>query len=76
VKPDFFDHLRHAWPLTLAAILLSLYLPVVLLTGTFYTNQGNITKAGDPQRYWAWVRRFFALCLISWAVLIASYQLR
>jgi hypothetical protein len=76
VKPDFLAHLRHAWPLTLVAVLLTVYLPIALFTGTFYTNQGNIKKVSDPQQYWIWVRRFFALCLICWAVLIASYQLR
>lgn len=76
VKSDLFDHLRHAWPLTLAALLLTIYLPIVLLTGTFYSNQGSIKKDGDPERYWSWVRRCFVLLLVSWSVLIASYQLK
>ena len=76
MKPDFLDHLRHAWPLTLAALLLTIYLPIALLTGTFYSNQGSIRKASNPERYWGWVRRLFVLLLVSWAVLIASYQLK
>jgi hypothetical protein len=76
VKLDFLDHLRHAWPLTLAAALLTVYLPIVLFTGTFYSNQGSIKKVSDPQGYWTWIRRLFALCLVCWVVLIASYRLR
>jgi hypothetical protein len=76
MQADFLDHLRHNWPLTLAALLLSVYLPIVLASGTLYSNQGSIRRNADPSRYWRWVSGLFSLLLVSWAVLIASFVLR
>jgi hypothetical protein len=75
MKPDFLHHLWSEWPLALAAAGLLLYLPVVLLKGVFYTNQGNILRAVDPEGYWRWVRRFTLLLVASLTVLIGSYLL-
>ena len=67
--------MQHNWPLALAAAGLLVYLPVVLLGGVFYTNQGSIARRNDPARYWGWVRRFFVLLLACLAVLFGSYFL-
>lgn len=75
MRPDFMDHLRREWPLVLAAVLLLVYLPVSLTTGVFYTNQGNIRKDADPERYWGWIRRFAILLAVCLAVIVGSYFL-
>jgi threonine/homoserine/homoserine lactone efflux protein len=68
-------HLEHNWPLTLVALCLAAYLVVVLVGGTFFTNQDRIERATDPARYWRWIRIFVTLLLLSTAVLIGSYVL-
>ena len=75
MRPDFLDHLRREWPLVLVAVLLLIYLPITLYTGVFYTNQGNILRDSDPNRYWSWIRRFALLLAVSLAVIIGSYFL-
>jgi len=75
VKADFIIHLQHNWPLAAAAAGLLLYIPVVLVTGTFFTNQGNITRKNEPTRYWRWVALFLGLLLASLVVLFGSYFL-
>ncbi len=75
MKADFIIHLQHNWPLAAAAAGLLLYIPVVLVTGTFFTNQGNITRKNDPTRYWRWVALFLGLLLASLVVLFGSYFL-
>jgi hypothetical protein len=66
---------KHNWPLAAAAAGLLLYIPVVLVTGTFFTNQGNITRKNEPTRYWRWVALFLSLLLASLVVLFGSYFL-
>jgi len=75
VKTDLILPLQRNWPLTTAALLLLLYIPVVLVTGTLFTNQGNITRQHEPTRYWRWVALFLGLLLASLVVLFASYFL-
>jgi len=75
LKTDFIHHLRGEWPLALVAAGLMLYLPIVLFTGVFYTNQGQILRATDPRGYWRWVRRFMLLLMASLTVLVGSYFL-
>jgi hypothetical protein len=75
LKLTFIQHLQHNWPLALAAAALLVYLPVVLIGGVFYTNQGPITRQDNPAGYWGWVRKFFVLLLGCLAVLAGSYLL-
>lgn len=75
MRPDVLDHLRREWPLVLVALLLVIYLPVTLYTGVFYTNQGNILRSVDPERYWSWIRRFALLLAACLVVIIGSYFL-
>lgn len=75
MRPDVLDHLRREWPLVLATALILIILAVSLLTGTFYTNQGNILKDVDPDSYWRWIRRFALLLAVGLAVIIGSYAL-
>ncbi len=75
MRPDFLQHIQHNWPLALAAAGLLVYLPVVLVRGVFSTNQGRVTRADDPVRYWGWVRKFSILLLACLAVLVGSYLL-
>jgi hypothetical protein len=66
-------HLQANWPLVLAALLLAAYLPIVLVGGVFYTNQGSIPRTRQPELYWRWVRRMIGLLLVSLIVLAGSY---
>ena len=75
VKADLILHLQHNWPLTAAVLVLLLYIPVVLVSGTFFTNQGNITRKNEPTRYWRWVALSLGLLLASLVVLFGSYIL-
>ena len=75
LKPDFLGHLRGEWPLVLVAAGLLVYLPIVLLRGVFYTNQGNVLREVEPAQYWRWVRRFIVLLLVCLAVILGSYLL-
>jgi hypothetical protein len=75
VTPEFIRHLQHNWPLAAVVLLLLLYLPVALVSGTFFTNQGNILRSKQPARYWRWVLSMSALCLVSWGVLVGSYYM-
>ncbi len=76
MRPDLVQHLRENWPLALIAIGLCVYLPIVLIGGVFFTNQGRITRAGDPVRYWRWVRLFLTLFVLCAVVLAGTYLLR
>jgi threonine/homoserine/homoserine lactone efflux protein len=69
------QHLEHNWPLALITLGLAVNLVVVLVGGTFFTNQGRIERSTDPARYWRWIRIFATLLLLSAAVLIGSYVL-
>jgi len=75
VKADLILHLQHNWPLTAAALVLLLYIPIALVSGTFFTNQGNITRQNQPARYWRWIALFLGLLLASLVVLFGSYFL-
>lgn len=75
MKLNFIQHLQHNWPLALAAAALLIYLPVVLVGGVFFTNQGSITRRDDPVGYWGWVRKFFVLLLMCLSGLFGSYFL-
>jgi hypothetical protein len=72
---EFVSHLKHNWPLLVVVIGLLLYIPVILITGVFYTNQGNILRSNDPERFWRWVIRLIILLVVSSVVLIGSYVL-
>lgn len=52
-----------------------MYLVIVLVGGTFFTNQGRIRRSEQPSQYWRWVRIFATLFVLSAAVLIGSYLL-
>jgi Mg2+ and Co2+ transporter CorA len=73
VQPNFLTHLQHNWPLTVIAIGLLLFVPLVLVTGVFPTNQGIVPRSLDPARYWRWVAGFALLLLACWVVLFGSY---
>jgi hypothetical protein len=75
MKPDFILHLKHNWPLAVVVVGIALYLPVVLITGVFFTNQGNILRSKDPARFWRWVALFIGLLAASLVVLLGSYFL-
>ncbi|MFY9629814.1 MAG: hypothetical protein WAK03_16925 [Methylocystis sp.] len=75
MRPDLIQHLRHNWPLALIAAGLALYIPAVLASGAFYTNQGWIARSREPARYWRWVFRFVLLLAACVAVLWGSYLL-
>ena len=61
--------------LTVVVAGLLLYLPIVLLSGRFYTNQGSVLRSKEPARYRRWVIWFVLLFLASLAVLLGSYAL-
>ncbi len=75
VNPDFIIHLKHNWPLAVIIAGMVLYLPIVLMSGVFFTNQGRIFRAKEPTRYWRWVALFLGLLLASLVVLFGSYFL-
>jgi hypothetical protein len=75
VTPEFVQHLQHNWPLAAVVVLLLLYLPVALVSGTFFTNQGNILRSKQPARYWRWVVSMSVLWLASLGVLLGSYYI-
>jgi len=66
-------HLEHNWPLALITLSLAVYLVIVLVGGTFFTNQGRIRRSTEPSGYWRWVRIFVTLFVLSAAMLIGSY---
>lgn len=75
MHPDFVHHLQHNWPLTIVVIGLVIFIPIVLATGVFPTNQGSIRRSHDPDAYWRWVHWFVVLLAASTAVLAGSYLL-
>ena len=75
MKPDFILHLKHNWPLAVVAVGILLYLPIVLISGVFFTNQGRIVRSIEPARYWRWVALFLGLLLACVVVLFGSYFL-
>ena len=75
MSPALLLHLKSNWPLAAAAAGLFFYLPVVLVTGVFYTNQGPILRSEEPRRYWRWVALFLLLFLASATVLVGSFLL-
>jgi threonine/homoserine/homoserine lactone efflux protein len=75
MTPEFIRHLQHNWPLAAVVVVLFLYLPVVLLSGTFFTNQGRILRSKDPSRYWRWVASMSGLFLLCLGVLVGSYYM-
>jgi threonine/homoserine/homoserine lactone efflux protein len=75
VKPDFILHLKHNWPLAVIVVGLFVYIPIVLVSGVFFTNQGRIIRSNDPTSYWRWIARLLGLFLICLVVLLGSYLL-
>jgi len=75
MNPNLIDHLYKNWPLALIALGLSIYLAIVLMSGSFYTNQKNILKAEEPAEYWQWVRRMLVLDALCLVVLFGSFLL-
>jgi hypothetical protein len=75
MKPTFIEHLRGEWPLVLAVVGMLIYIPIVLIRGVFYTNQGNFLREVDPEGYWRWVKRFLVLLLVCLLVIFGSYYL-
>jgi hypothetical protein len=75
VKPDFIVHLKQNWPLAVIIVGIILYIPIVLISGVFLTNQGKIDRVNEPTRYWRWVALFLGLLLASLAVLFGSHFL-
>jgi hypothetical protein len=73
MSPGFLEHLHRNWPLALIVAGLLIFLPVTLLRGVFYTNQGRILRSTEPERYRKWVLSFLALELACLAVLLGSY---
>ena len=75
VPADFLHHLQHNWPLAVITLGLLLFVPAVLVTGVYPTNQGSVLRSQDPARYWRWVKGFALLSLACLGVLIGSYLL-
>lgn len=75
MNSDFLSHLRHNWPLTIIVVGLLIYIPITLIQGVFYTNQGRIIKSAEPARYWKWVICFVVLLVSSVVVLAGSFML-
>lgn len=75
LKPEFIQHLRHNWPLAVAVTALLVYLPIVLVSGIFFTNQGRLLRSKEPVQYWRWVARLTVLLLAGCVVLVGSYLL-
>lgn len=75
MTPEFIRHLQHNWPLAMVVVGLFFYLPIVLISGIFFTNQGRILRSKEPTRYWRWVALMLGLCLACLGVLIGSYGL-
>lgn len=69
----FLAHLQHNWPLAIIAIGLFIYIPITMIKGVFYTNQGRIVKSSEPSRYWKWTLSFIALDFACIAVLLMSF---
>jgi hypothetical protein len=75
MKPDFILHLQHNWPLAIVIAGLLIYLPIVLLGGVFFTNQGRVVRSDNPSLYWRWVWGFIVLLLVLLLVFFGSYLL-
>jgi threonine/homoserine/homoserine lactone efflux protein len=75
VTSEFIQHVRHNWPLALALAGLLFYLPIVLVSGIFFTNQGRVLRSREPRRYWRWVALMSGLFLACLGVLVGSYYL-
>jgi hypothetical protein len=75
MNASFLLHLQDNWPLAAVVFGLLLFVPIVLVTGIFPTNQGSVVRSRDPATYWRWVIRFGVLLLVSMTVLLGSYYL-
>jgi threonine/homoserine/homoserine lactone efflux protein len=75
VTSEFIRHLEHNWPLAIVVVGVFLYLPIVLVSGVFFTNQGRIRRSTAPTRYWRWVALMSGLFLACLGVLVGSYYL-
>jgi hypothetical protein len=75
MSPAFLAHLQRNWPLTVIIVGLLIYLPIALITGDFYTNQGRIFRSAEPKRYSKWILAFTSLLLACVAVLAGSFVL-
>jgi hypothetical protein len=73
MSPVFLAHLQQHWPLSVIAAGLLVYIPITLIKGVFYTNQGRIFRSSEPARYWKWVFSFSALHLACVLVLLGSF---
>ena len=75
MRPDFIAHLQHNWPLAVIVVGLIFYIPIVLVGGVFFTNEGKITRSAEPARFWRWVALMSGLFLASLVVLSGLYSL-
>ncbi len=75
MKSEFLLHLQNNWPLAVIVGGLTIYIPIALVSGVFYTNQGWIARSNEPDRFWRWMRAFFMLLASSGAVLFGAYFL-
>jgi hypothetical protein len=71
----FLFHLRHNWPLALAALVLLVLVAYALFTGVLPTNQGRILRSREPDAYWRWLRGLVVLLIFIVIVLVGSYFL-
>lgn len=71
----FLSYLRHNWPMAAAIAVLLALLALTLASGELPTNQGNIARSREPERYWQWIRRLAVLLAVSLAALLGSYWL-
>lgn len=67
-------HFQHNWPLAITALGLLIFIPIVLITGVFPTNQGSVRRSHNPASYWRWVAGFVVILLAAWIVLFVSYR--
>ena len=67
-------HFQHNWPLAIIALGLLIFIPIVLITGVFPTNQGSVLRSHNPASYWRWVAGFVVILLAAWIVLFVSFR--
>ena len=75
MKLDFWHHVLHNWPLAAAAAVICVILIAALMTGVVFSNQGNISRAKEPERFARWVRLLTTLLLLCLAVLFGTFAM-
>jgi pimeloyl-ACP methyl ester carboxylesterase len=75
VKLDFWHHVLHNWPLAAAAAVTLAILIAALITGVLFSNQGNISRAKEPERFARWIKLLITLLLLCLAVLFGTYAM-